>query len=86
MGSLGFGFRSDRRGQLNCKENDEEAHETNMSRRMAINPDCDGYLSKRAAHGRTALHGWIGEAWEGPTLKNLGAVVGRLETLRPNWS
>jgi uncharacterized protein DUF4158 len=39
-------------------------------------------LTKRADHGRTALHGWIGEAWEGPTLKNLGAVVGRLETLR----
>jgi TnpA family transposase len=32
--------------------------------------------------GRT-LHGWIGEAPEGPKLKNLAAVVDRLQCLRP---
>jgi hypothetical protein len=38
-------------------------------------------LTERADDGRT-LHGWIGEAWEGPTLKNLAGVAARLDVLR----
>jgi TnpA family transposase len=42
----------------------------------------DALLTERADDGRT-LHGWIGEAWEGPTLKNLAGVAARLNLLRP---
>jgi TnpA family transposase len=38
-------------------------------------------LTDRAEDGRT-LHGWIAEAREGPTLKNLAGVTARLEVLR----
>jgi hypothetical protein len=41
----------------------------------------EALLINRAEHGRT-LHGWIGEAREGPTLKNLAGVTARLEVLR----
>lgn len=36
----------------------------------------DALLTERADDGRT-LHGWIGEAWEGPTLKNLALLEAR---------
>lgn len=39
-------------------------------------------LTTRVEDGRTA-HGWIGEVAEGPKLRNLVAVVGRLSCLRP---
>ncbi len=38
--------------------------------------------AERADNGRT-LHGWMGEAWEGPTLKNLAGVAARLDLVRP---
>ena len=41
----------------------------------------EALLTDRAEDGRT-LHGWIAEAREGPTLKNLTGVTARLEVLR----
>jgi TnpA family transposase len=41
----------------------------------------EALLTDRAEDGRT-LHGWIAEAREGPTLKNLAGVTARLEVLR----
>ena len=41
----------------------------------------EALLTERAEDGRT-LHGWIGEAPEGPTLKNLAGVAARLDVLR----
>jgi TnpA family transposase len=41
----------------------------------------EALLTDRTEDGRT-LHGWIGEAPEGPTLKNLAGVAPRIEVLR----
>ncbi|MBY0331339.1 MAG: Tn3 family transposase [Acetobacteraceae bacterium] len=41
----------------------------------------EALLTERAEDGRTA-HGWIGEAPEGPTLKNLTGIAARLAALR----
>lgn len=41
----------------------------------------EALLTDRADDGRT-LHGWIAEAREGPTLKNLAGVTARLEVVR----
>lgn len=43
----------------------------------------EALLATRVEDDGRTLHGWIGEAPEGPKLKNLAAVVDRLRCLRP---